>query len=94
MIDFFFFFSFQSSAPPFNGFQSGMKLEVVDPRNEGTVCVATVVSVLGSRLRLRLDGCDNSNDIWRMVDSGDMHPIGWCEGNGGILQPPVGRCDL
>ena len=68
-----------------------MKLEAADPRNEGTVCVATVIGILGSRLRLRFDGCDNSNDIWRMVDSSDIHPIGWCEGNGGVLQPPVGK---
>ncbi len=81
----------QAATPPFNGFQCGMKLEAADPRNEGVVCVATVVGVIGSRLRLRFDGCHNSHDIWRVIDSGDIHPVGWCEGNGGILKPPVGK---
>ncbi|XP_028409566.1 sex comb on midleg-like protein 2 isoform X2 [Dendronephthya gigantea] len=80
----------QAATPPYNGFQCGMKLEAADPRNEGAVCVATVVGVIGSRLRLRFDGCGNLNDIWRVIDSGDIHPVGWCEGNGGVLKPPVG----
>jgi len=45
----------------------------------------------GPRLRLRLDGSDNTNDFWRLVDSGDLHPIGYCEKNGGLLQPPLGE---
>ena len=81
----------QAATPPFNAFQCGMKLEAGDPRNEGAVCVATVVGVIGSRLRVRFDGCDNSHDIWRVIDSGDIHPVGWCEGNGGVLRPPVGK---
>ena len=44
----------------------------------------------GSRVRLRLDGSDSKNDFWKVVDSGDLHEIGHCERNGGMLQPPVG----
>lgn len=67
-----------------------MKLEAVDPRNVFSICIATVVGVLGSRLRLRLDGSDNKNDFWRLVDSSEIKPVGHCERNGGMLQPPLG----
>lgn len=67
-----------------------MKLEAVDPRNVNSICIATVVGVLGSRLRLRLDGSDNKNDFWRLVDSSEIKEVGECERNGGMLQPPLG----
>lgn len=67
-----------------------MKLEAVDPRNVNSICIATVVGVLGSRLRLRLDGSDNKNDFWRLVDSSEITPVGDCERSGGMLQPPLG----
>lgn len=80
----------QSATPPYNGFRRNMKLEVADPRIVGTMCVATVVGILGSRIRCRFDGTDSANDVWHLVDSKEIHPVGWCEGNGGRLQPPVG----
>ncbi|ROJ29311.1 Polycomb protein SCMH1 [Anabarilius grahami] len=67
-----------------------MKLEAQDPRNTTSTCIATVVGLTGSRLRLRLDGSDNKNDFWRLVDSAEIQPIGNCEKNGGMLQPPLG----
>ena len=67
-----------------------MKLEVADPRIVDTMCVATVVGILGPRIRCRFDGTDSANDVWHLVDSKEIHPVGWCEGNGGRLQPPVG----
>lgn len=67
-----------------------MKLEALDPRNVTSTCIATVVGVLGSRLRLRLDGSDSQNDFWRLVDSTEIHTIGHCEKNNGMLQPPLG----
>ncbi|XP_037530966.1 sex comb on midleg-like protein 2 [Nematolebias whitei] len=67
-----------------------MKLEAHDPRNSTSVCIATVMGLTGVRLRLRLDGSDNSNDFWRLVDSLDIQPIGTCEKNGDMLQPPLG----
>lgn len=80
----------QAVVPPTNEFKIGMKLEALDPRNVTSTCIATVVGVLGSRLRLRLDGSDNKNDFWRLVDSTEIHPIGHCEQTGEMLQPPLG----
>lgn len=76
-----------------NEFKAGMKLEAQDPRNTTSTCIATVVGLTGSRLRLRLDGSDNKNDFWRLVDSSEIQPIGNCEKNGGMLQPPLGEKD-
>ncbi|XP_054022009.1 sex comb on midleg-like protein 2 isoform X2 [Dryobates pubescens] len=80
----------QSRVPPSNDFKVGMKLEARDPRNVTSVCIATVIGTSGARLRLRLDGSDNKNDFWRLVDSSDIQPIGTCEKKGGMLQPPLG----
>ncbi|XP_063241328.1 polycomb protein Scm isoform X2 [Bacillus rossius redtenbacheri] len=80
----------QNLSSPVNEFASGMKLEALDPRNLTSTCIATVVGILGPRLRLRLDGSDNKNDFWRLVDSNEIHPIGHCEKHGGMLQPPLG----
>ncbi|XP_024884244.1 polycomb protein Scm isoform X2 [Temnothorax curvispinosus] len=80
----------QHEVPPTNEFKINMKLEALDPRNLTSTCIATVVGVLGPRLRLRLDGSDNKNDFWRLVDSNEIHPIGYCEKSGGMLQPPLG----
>ncbi|XP_055249520.1 sex comb on midleg-like protein 2 isoform X1 [Moschus berezovskii] len=80
----------QSKIPPANDFKVGMKLEAHDPRNTTSVCIATVVGVTGARLRLRLDGSDNRNDFWRLVDSPDIQPVGTCEKEGDLLQPPLG----
>ncbi|XP_053669570.1 polycomb protein Scm [Anopheles marshallii] len=80
----------QALGPPKNEFKIGMKLEALDPRNITSTCIATVVGVLGSRLRLRLDGGDNKNDFWRLVDSNEIHPIGHCEKSGEMLKPPLG----
>ncbi|XP_068000824.1 sex comb on midleg-like protein 2 isoform X2 [Melanerpes formicivorus] len=79
-----------SRVPPSNDFKVGMKLEARDPRNVTSVCIATVIGTSGARLRLRLDGSDNKNDFWRLVDSSDIQPIGTCEKKGGMLQPPLG----
>lgn len=68
-----------------------MKLEARDPRNFASVCVASVIATTGARLRLRLDGSDNKNDFWRLVDSSDIQPVGTCEQEGDLLQPPLGK---
>ena len=81
----------QSRVPPTNDFKAGMKLEARDPRNSHSVCIATVMGMMGTRLRLRLDGSDNTNDFWRLVDSSDIQPIGTCERKGDMLQPPLGE---
>jgi len=68
-----------------------MKLEAVDPRNITSMCIATVIGVVGPRIRLRLDGGDDKNDFWRLVDSTELKPIGYTEKKGGMLQPPLGK---
>ncbi|XP_031558081.1 polycomb protein SCMH1-like [Actinia tenebrosa] len=80
----------QSATPPHNGFKPGMKLEVSDPRIIKCTCLATVVATFGPRIRCRFDGTDKSNDVWHIVDSTEIHPVGWCEANEVILQPPIG----
>ncbi|XP_016077848.1 PREDICTED: sex comb on midleg-like protein 2 [Miniopterus natalensis] len=80
----------QSKIPPTNEFKVGMKLEAHDPRNMTSTCIATIIGVTGARLRLRLDGSDDKNDFWRLVDSSDIQPIGTCEQQGDLLQPPLG----
>ncbi|XP_077151733.1 polycomb protein SCMH1 isoform X2 [Ranitomeya variabilis] len=80
----------QSCSPPSNDYMVGMKVEAQDPRNTTSTCIASVVGLTGARLRLRLDGSDNKNDFWRLVDSSEIQPIGTCEKSGGMLQPPLG----
>ncbi|PIO32561.1 hypothetical protein AB205_0008290 [Aquarana catesbeiana] len=67
-----------------------MKVEAHDPRNVTSVCIATVIGISGARLRLRLDGSDDKNDFWRLVDASDIQQIGTCEKKGDMLQPPLG----
>lgn len=67
-----------------------MKLETLDPRNVTSTCIGTVVGVVASRLKIRLDGSDDKNDFWRLVDSNEIHAYGHCKKNGGMLQPPLG----
>ncbi|ODM94488.1 Polycomb protein Scm [Orchesella cincta] len=80
----------QHSTPPSNEFTKDMKLEAVDPRNTTSMCIATVIASIGPRMRLRLDGSDNSNDFWRMVDSNEIQPVGTCQDKQVLLQPPLG----
>ena len=80
----------QNADPPTNEFELNMKLEAPDPRNPSSTCIATVVSVMGFRIELRLDGSDNTNDFWLTVDSEDIKPIGYTQEQGGMLQPPLG----
>ena len=79
----------QSFEPPPNEFELDSKLEAKDPRSQSN-CIATVVGKMGSRIRLRLDGSDSKNDFWRLVDSDDLHVIGYTQDQGQMLQPPVG----
>ncbi|CAG0889316.1 unnamed protein product [Darwinula stevensoni] len=80
----------QSIKPLKNEFRAKMKLEARDPRNLSSTCIATVIGTTGPRLRLRLDGGDDRNDFWRLVNSSDIQPVGTCEKSGNMLQPPLG----
>ncbi len=50
----------------------------------------TVIEKSGPRVRLRLDGTDDRNDFWLMVDSDLIHPYGHSARNGRKIQPPLG----
>ena len=80
----------QALIPPENDFVQGMKLEARDPRNPSSSSIATVVALIGSRIQLRLDGSDNTNDFFELVDSASIAPFGSCEKRGDMLQPPLG----
>lgn len=71
--------SFKSLIPPTNEFNPGEKLESIDPRNPESWCIGTVIGKGGPRIRIRLDGTDDRNDFWRLVDSTDIRPYGTTE---------------
>ena len=58
-----------------------------------SMCVATIVDVIGDRLRMRYDGLDDdvAEDFWCHYQSSEIHPIGWSSLVGHTLQPPIGK---
>ena len=73
-----------------------MKVEVADRKNMYSMCVATIVDVIGDRLRMRYDGLDDdvAEDFWCHYQSSEIHPIGWSSLVGHTLQPPIGMLKL
>ena len=69
-----------------------MKLEAPVKGCPGTYWIASVVMTCGQLLRLRYDGydSDSSADFWCDLMTSEIHPIGWCSENSGVLQPPEG----
>lgn len=55
-------FLFQTSFS--RGFTTNMKLEAVNPRNPGELCVASVVSVKGRLMWLHLEGTHRWRSFW------------------------------
>lgn len=80
----------QSLIPPANEFVVGEKLETIDPRNQDSWCIGTIIDKDGPRLRIRLDGTDDRNDFWRMVDSNEIRVYGTTAKYGGQIVPPLG----
>uniref|UniRef100_A0A3Q2P9R1 Uncharacterized protein n=1 Tax=Fundulus heteroclitus TaxID=8078 RepID=A0A3Q2P9R1_FUNHE len=72
-------------------FQVGMKLEAVDKKNPGLVCVAStgVASVWDSRGSCRCHSC-LCPSIRCDSSSPYIHPVGWCEEQGRPLTAPQG----
>lgn len=68
-----------------------MKLEASDPRFPNIICAATVISKFGPKIRLRMIGAGANDDIWTLVDSRQIHPIGYTESQGGFLSPPFSK---
>ncbi|XP_066241005.1 scm-like with four MBT domains protein 2 isoform X1 [Saccopteryx leptura] len=84
-------------APPFcfkntsfsRGFTKNMKLEAVNPRNPGELCVASVVRVKGRLMWLHLEGLQAPAPEFIVdVESMDVFPVGWCEANSYPLTTP------
>ncbi|XP_065844588.1 MBT domain-containing protein 1-like isoform X2 [Oscarella lobularis] len=72
-------------------FREGMKLEARDERNPGLVCVATIATIDGSRVRVHFDGWSEKYDYWCESTSASLHPVGWCDERGRKLQAPRGN---
>jgi len=54
------------------------------------ICVATVVDILGNRIRIHLDGWTDDLDYWVHISSTNIHPVRWCDNNGKTLTSPKG----
>ncbi|XP_013855137.1 lethal(3)malignant brain tumor-like protein 4 [Austrofundulus limnaeus] len=72
-------------------FQVGMKLEAVDKKNPGLVCVASVADVIDDHFLVHFDNWDDSYDYWCDSSSPYIHPVGWCEKEGRPLTAPQGH---
>ncbi|XP_068437431.1 lethal(3)malignant brain tumor-like protein 4 isoform X2 [Clinocottus analis] len=73
------------------GFSVGMKLEAVDRKNPGLVCVASVSDVIDDHFLVHFDNWDDTYDYWCDSSSPYIHPVGWCEEQGWPLTAPQGH---
>ncbi|TMS01181.1 Lethal(3)malignant brain tumor-like protein 4 [Larimichthys crocea] len=73
------------------GFRVGMKLEAVDRKNPGLVCVASVTDVVDDHFLIHFDDWDDTYDYWCDSSSPYIHPVGWCEDQGRPLTAPKGH---
>ena len=73
-----------------------MKLEALDKNNPCNYCVATVIEIVGHRVRIRYDGFgdNDSQDFWCNFQAEELYPIGWCAENSFPLQPPTGELKI
>lgn len=81
-------FTHLNSSSKRNPFKVGMRLEAIDLKNTGKICVATVADVLDNRILIHFDGWDESYDYWIDINSPYIHPINWHKQNGLELIPP------
>nr|XP_046227540.1 lethal(3)malignant brain tumor-like protein 4 isoform X2 [Scatophagus argus] len=72
-------------------FKVGMKLEAVDRKNPGLVCVASVTDVIDDHFLVHFDNWDDTYDYWCDSSSPYIHPVGWCEQQGRPLTAPQGH---
>ncbi|XP_034983278.2 scm-like with four MBT domains protein 2 [Zootoca vivipara] len=71
------------------GFTKNMKLEAVNPKNQAEICVASVISVKGRLMWLRLEGLQVPAAEYIVdVESMNIFPVGWCEANAYKLSTP------
>nr|XP_057915637.1 lethal(3)malignant brain tumor-like protein 4 isoform X2 [Doryrhamphus excisus] len=74
-------------------FHVGMKLEAVDKKNPGLVCVASIADVIDDRFLVHFDNWDNSYDYWCDRSSPYVHPVSWCQEHGRPLTAPQDHPD-
>ncbi|XP_054479333.1 lethal(3)malignant brain tumor-like protein 4 [Anoplopoma fimbria] len=72
-------------------FSVGMKLEAVDRKNPGLVCVASVSDVIDDHFLVHFDNWDDTYDYWCDSSSPSIHPVDWCEEQGRPLTAPQGH---
>nr|CAB3260147.1 lethal(3)malignant brain tumor-like protein 4 [Phallusia mammillata] len=73
-----------------NRFRVGQLLEAVDPNHQSMICLVSVVSMCGHRLRLHFEGYPSCFNFWVNADSPFIFPCGFCERTGRTLAPPCG----
>ncbi|XP_065844248.1 uncharacterized protein [Oscarella lobularis] len=73
---------------PENLFVPDMKVEAVDRRYPGLVCIATIFDVDGERVRVYFDGWNHNYDYWCHYTSPEIRPIGTAAQIGLSLQTP------
>uniref|UniRef100_A0A915L790 Uncharacterized protein n=1 Tax=Romanomermis culicivorax TaxID=13658 RepID=A0A915L790_ROMCU len=78
----------QAPDPPPNKFDDEMILEAYDPRFPSIRCIAEVTAVYGPKIRLRMLGAGDNDDIWIIVDSHQIRPIGTADNQGILIQAP------
>uniref|UniRef100_A0A8D8QCX2 Lethal(3)malignant brain tumor-like protein 4 n=1 Tax=Cacopsylla melanoneura TaxID=428564 RepID=A0A8D8QCX2_9HEMI len=69
-------------------FKIGRKLEAIDKKRSSLFHVATVKDVIGTRIRIHIDGADERSDYWTDIGSAYIRPVGWCRRNKVKLVPP------
>nr|XP_033494067.1 lethal(3)malignant brain tumor-like protein 4 isoform X2 [Epinephelus lanceolatus] len=77
-----------------HNFQVNQKLEAVDRRNPMLIRVATVTDTEDYRVKVHYDGWSQQFDVWCDSDLCDLHPVGWCQRTGHLLEPPPGSSPL
>lgn len=70
------------------GFKVNMRLEAVDPRNEGVICAAHISKICQDLLWISLDSYDLCPDHIVHMRSMQIFPVGWCESNLFPLESP------
>jgi lethal(3)malignant brain tumor-like protein len=66
-----------------------MKIEAVDMMAPHLICVATVVHVVDSLIRVHFDGWNENYEQWIDCQSPNIYPVGWCELVGYPLEIPT-----
>jgi hypothetical protein len=72
------------------GVEIGMKLEALDIKTPGYICVATIIQIQGENVRISFDGWSENFDYWCRFDHPNLAEPHTCRSLGHFLQPPRG----